>query len=150
MEWTFTIEGPPKPWERSAGRGKRRFKPKGQAEYQERVKLAALVAGVKPLAGPVEIIVHAYLDSRSAAHLYGSGDWDNYAKQVCDALNGTAYNDDCQIVRGEVHKRIGQARMEVCVKGSALAYEAKEPEVIRKPRLGMNLAPSYVAPNKKL
>jgi len=29
-------------------------------------------------------------------------DWDNYAKLVCDALNGIAYKDDSQVVKAEV------------------------------------------------
>lgn len=31
-------------------------------------------------------------------------DWDNISKNICDALNGTAYNDDKAIVYGIVHK----------------------------------------------
>jgi Holliday junction resolvase RusA-like endonuclease len=30
----------------------------------------------------------------------GRPDWDNYAKLVCDALNGIAYKDDSQVVKG--------------------------------------------------
>lgn len=32
-------------------------------------------------------------------------DWDNYAKIICDALNGVAYYDDGQIATGIVDKR---------------------------------------------
>lgn len=31
-------------------------------------------------------------------------DWDNISKNICDALNGVAYNDDKNIVDGAVHK----------------------------------------------
>lgn len=31
-------------------------------------------------------------------------DWDNIGKIVCDALNGVAYYDDCQIVDAQVRK----------------------------------------------
>lgn len=35
------------------------------------------------------------------------GDWDNFAKPVCDAANGVLWHDDRQIVRGTVEKIIG-------------------------------------------
>ena len=35
------------------------------------------------------------------------GDWDNFAKGACDAINGIAYGDDIQIVDAHVTKRYG-------------------------------------------
>jgi Holliday junction resolvase RusA-like endonuclease len=32
-------------------------------------------------------------------------DWDNYSKTACDALNGTAFRDDAEIVEASVTKR---------------------------------------------
>lgn len=43
-------------------------------------------------------------------------DWDNIAKIVCDALNGTAYHDDAQIVFGAVGKFYSELpRIEVTI-----------------------------------
>lgn len=33
------------------------------------------------------------------------GDWDNYAKAVCDSLNGYVWRDDDQITDADAHKR---------------------------------------------
>jgi len=38
----------------------------------------------------------------------GRPDWDNYAKLVCDALNGVAYKDDSQIVQMQGWKRYAE------------------------------------------
>lgn len=35
----------------------------------------------------------------------GRGDWDNYAKLICDALNGVVWQDDHQIRRADVQLR---------------------------------------------
>lgn len=38
-------------------------------------------------------------------------DYDNVGKAVCDALNGIVFEDDCQIVSGEVEKVYGPEPM---------------------------------------
>lgn len=42
-------------------------------------------------------------------------DADNIAKAVCDALNGTAYGDDAQIVRLQVKKVYGEPHLMVLI-----------------------------------
>ena len=37
-----------------------------------------------------------------------NGDIDNIAKSIMDALNGFAYEDDCQVVRLEISKQYGE------------------------------------------
>jgi Holliday junction resolvase RusA-like endonuclease len=57
--------------------------------------------GWEPLTGPIRIKM------LFVTNLAKGGDWDNYAKTVCDALNGIAWLDDSQILEAEVTIRRG-------------------------------------------
>jgi Holliday junction resolvase RusA-like endonuclease len=82
--------------------------------------------GEKPLTGPVELILRAFLPvpeswakSKKAKALAGiitptvKPDADNLAKSVCDALNGVAWIDDKQVIKLHVIKAYGVPRVEV-------------------------------------
>ena len=96
--FTFTLSGPPRPWQRAARGNGRTFTAPETAAYQRALAYACLA--VLPRGWPLDAtysvsIVATPKDGRC-------GDWDNYAKQVCDALNGIAWNDDRQVKRGTV------------------------------------------------
>lgn len=63
-------------------------------KYRQGIKLRALTAGVKPLAGPVCVNVTVYRPRQI-------GDLDNSLKVLLDALRGVAFEDDKQVV--ELH-----------------------------------------------
>jgi Holliday junction resolvase RusA-like endonuclease len=133
MEWVFQLAGPPLPWQRSRqkrlpsapGRSRKLqfFPSREQADYQARLRAAAKLAGVPLLAGPVELALVVAIAHRKSAYAGGSGDGDNYIKQVGDALNRVCWADDCQVVRASVDKRavIGNPYLEVRITGSAIA-----------------------------
>jgi Holliday junction resolvase RusA-like endonuclease len=62
--------------------------------YKAGVKWKALHQHMTPMAGDVAVYVNVYRAQRR-------GDLDNYAKVLCDALNGAAYHDDSQVA--ELH-----------------------------------------------
>ena len=103
----ITIPGRPVPAVRMTQRGKYI---KGRAQkylaYKEQVGWCAKVAGVKPTDKKVCIEIRLYISG--GIH----GDWDNYAKSICDGLNGIAYKDDKQIVSGKVEKVLGVTKAE--------------------------------------
>jgi Holliday junction resolvase RusA-like endonuclease len=118
----FTVPGEP------AGKGRPKFTrsghtytPKETVNYETMVKLAyrQKYPGVKPVGKDVPLLttIVAYYkipasvsNKKRLAMLEGKirptkkPDWDNIGKIVCDALNGIAYYDDCQIVDSSVKK----------------------------------------------
>lgn len=98
LEIRFTVPGPPVPKARARVVDGHAFTPRRTAAYERLVAIIASAAlGARPwlpdaLYG-VEVVV-----SRSASR----GDWDNYAKSVCDACNGILWVDDRQIRDGRV------------------------------------------------
>ena len=118
----FTVPGEP------AGKGRPKFTrsghtytPKETVNYETMVKLAyrQKYPGVKPVEKDVPLLatIVAYYkipasvsNKKRQAMLEGkirptkTPDWDNIGKIVCDALNGIAYYDDCQIVDSSVKK----------------------------------------------
>jgi Holliday junction resolvase RusA-like endonuclease len=62
--------------------------------YRANVRLLANIARVRPFDGDVAVYVHVYRSRQR-------GDLDNFAKALCDSLNGIAYFDDDQIT--ELH-----------------------------------------------
>lgn len=123
------VEGEPK------GKGRPRFTRTGHAytpartrEYEDLIAARALQAmdGRPPIPKgvPVRMTILAVFGvpvswpkKRRTAALQGvmhhthKPDLDNVQKAVCDALNGIAYEDDCQIVSGEVEKVYGPEPM---------------------------------------
>jgi crossover junction endodeoxyribonuclease RusA len=95
-EYRFTVPGRPVPAARMTKRGKF-IKPQAQRylAYKHEVGWRAKEAGVQLLEGIVAMDIAVYVCGHS-------GDWDNYAKAICDALNGIAYADDNQVKHGRV------------------------------------------------
>ena len=104
----FTIPGNPVAWKRQRTNGKRRFPAPGQTEaraaivraYRDAAK-GVTFSEVKPA---VDLHVHAVfaLPQRPGSRRMGDPhiqkpDADNIGKLVKDALNGVAYDDDCQV-----------------------------------------------------
>ena len=114
----FTVPGPPQPKERARTVRGHSFTPARTATYERLVALLALKAGAKPWFNPVRLTLRFYCpDARRR-------DWDNLAKSVCDALNGTGWNDDSQIVAATVEKCVDRAQPRVWVKVEYLAERA--------------------------
>ncbi len=82
---------------RAAGYGPRPILPTGEA-------LDVLILVVAPLPKSAWRKTRAKWPQRVWLVRGGQsgGDWDNYAKSVCDAGNGILWPDDCQIARGMV------------------------------------------------
>lgn len=67
------------------------YTPSATKRYEEKVRIMALAAGVRPADGPVALEADLWLYGRR-------GDGDNYWKSIADGLNGVAYRDDSQVV----------------------------------------------------
>lgn len=105
MEYSFVIEGRPKPKERPrVTRGGRTFTPKATLEAEALIRQAY----DGPLfEGPVAITTMFRPDKTLV--LIGDEEWwgtsplrgdiDNYVKTVLDGLQGVAYENDRQVVR---------------------------------------------------
>lgn len=107
----FTVPGDPKAWKRSQHNGKRHYTDPIMAGYQNTVRWIAKSSGARILEGPVAVEITAYFripesatKARKAAMQAGDelpikkADCDNLAKNVLDALNQIAFNDDAQVV----------------------------------------------------
>jgi Holliday junction resolvase RusA-like endonuclease len=111
---TFTIPGPPVPNARARrGRGGNHYTPDKTRAYRNRV---AWECTRKRLA---TWPLHARYAVELTFHMPNSrrADADNLAKGVLDALNGIAWEDDSQVQRLVVEKRIDRAnpRAEVTI-----------------------------------
>ena len=73
--------------------------------YKGVVGWHAKVAGVKMTDQPVAVEIDVYVCGNP-------GDWDNYAKAICDGLNGVAYIDDQQVVDGRCRRHSCQHKRE--------------------------------------
>lgn len=77
------------------------FTPDEATRAKERVAIAARLARMPYFVGPLTVRVEAYLSEDRVTHWKrGSGDWDNYAKLACDALEGIAFGNDAAIIDG--------------------------------------------------
>lgn len=118
MEIAFTVYGEPKGKARPrfvrTGRGVRTYTPKQTETYQNDV-LCAYLNKYKgtTLKGPIWARIDAYFTipkstpkyKRPLMHWYDKKpDVDNIAKSILDALNGTAYDDDKQVVALVIYK----------------------------------------------
>ncbi len=104
----FVVPGRPVPKGRPRlgvrGRKAYVYTPPVTKEYEKLVGWVAKAAGIKPLQGKIKIWITIYLASGR------DGDWDNYAKSICDGLNGIAFRDDQDIIDARVIKVLGVAR----------------------------------------
>lgn len=93
---TFCVPGPPVPWERSSGAGKRRFTSPRTRAYQAHVRQCAYYAMIAahlrtPWDGPCRVLRRFYLpDARRR-------DEDNLVKSINDAGNRMVWADDSWI-----------------------------------------------------
>ena len=94
----------PVPLARVRFSGRHCYQPKRNREYRAVVQQAARSAmgNLPPLQGEIAATVKLYRRYKPTARNYG--DCDNHLKALLDALNGTAFEDDRQIVRCLVEK----------------------------------------------
>jgi Holliday junction resolvase RusA-like endonuclease len=99
----FTVEGPPKSWQRAAaGKGGRIFTPKTTREYERRVKSVAMAAillarGSWPRITTLRVSVGLSIFFADQVRR----DLDNVVKACLDGMNRVVYADDSQV--DEVH-----------------------------------------------
>ena len=116
--YVFDVPGIPKgqgrPRFARMGRFVRAYDPKQSKDFKSRVAMFASYAGVKPIAGPVSLIVWACLprpqrlmrrqDPQGTVTATCKPDADNVLKGVSDALIGIAFADDSQVADARVIK----------------------------------------------
>ena len=122
MALTFSVDGDPVPQPRprvsTRGGFARAYVPKGHAvhAYRKAVQMAAIDAGLRKQAAPVQVIIDAVF-ARPKSHMTRKGvkpdapalprpDVDNIAKAVLDAI-GPILGDDTQVSRLVVEKVYG-------------------------------------------
>ena len=122
----FKVDGAAVPKQRPRISGRQAYTPKRTKDYEGRVLTAfrSSYSGFYPAFGkdvPVWVCIHiiqtipkswskkkrARAEAGEIFPLGRNGDIDNIAKSILDALNGFAYEDDCQVVRLTVSKEYG-------------------------------------------
>lgn len=122
----FIIDGTAVPKQRPRISGRQAYTPKRTKDYEGRVLDAfrSSYSGFYPAFGkdvPVRICIsviqeipkswskkkRAQAESGEIVPLSRNGDVDNIAKSILDALNGFAYEDDCQVTTLIVTKQYG-------------------------------------------
>ncbi len=122
----FTVDGAAVPKQRPRISGRRAYTPKRTKDYEERVLEAfrSSYSGFYPAFGkdvPVRICISIYqaipkswskkkclqAERGEIVPLSRNGDIDNIAKSILDALNGFAYEDDCQVTTLIITKQYG-------------------------------------------
>ena len=123
---SFTVYGAAVPKQRPRISGRRAYTPKRTKDYEERVlnEFRSSCSGFYPAFGkdvPVRICISVIQEiprswpkkKRQQAEageivpLSRNGDVDNIAKSILDALNGFAYEDDCQVTTLIITKQYG-------------------------------------------
>ena len=123
---SFTVEGTAVPKQRPRISGRRAYTPKRTKDYEERVleSFRSSYSGFYPAFGkdvPVRICIsviqeipkswskkkRAQAENGEIVPLSRNGDVDNIAKSILDALNGFAYEDDCQVTMLMITKQYG-------------------------------------------
>ena len=123
---SFTVDGTAVPKQRPRISGRRAYTPKRTKDYEGRVLTAfrSSYKGFYPAFGkdtPVRVGIRivqavpkswskkkrAQAESGEIVPLSRNGDVDNIAKSILDALNGFAYEDDCQVTTLIVTKQYG-------------------------------------------
>jgi Holliday junction resolvase RusA-like endonuclease len=109
---TFTIEGPPKAWQRAVANARGAiYTPNETRAYQKRVKETAGVAIMMhgrwpwiPTELPIKLTLRVFFKD---AH---RRDLDNVAKSASDAGNKVLWADDSQIAELHVYRHIDKVR----------------------------------------
>ena len=123
---SFTVEGTAVPKQRPRISGRRAYTPKRTKDYEERVLEAfrSSYSGFYPAFGkdtPVSVEIRIgqaipkswsrkkqlQAELGEIVPLSRNGDVDNIAKSILDALNGFAYEDDCQVTTLIITKQYG-------------------------------------------
>ena len=123
---TFIVDGAAVPKQRPRISGRRAYTPKRTKDYEERVLNAfrSSYSGFYPAFGkdtPVWVCIsviqeiprswskkkRTQAESGEIVPLSRNGDVDNIAKSILDALNGFAYEDDCQVIKLMISKKYG-------------------------------------------
>lgn len=115
MRYAFTVPGDPVPSERVRVTKRGTFIPRRTLEWEGIVRWHAVKARVRPIPGPVRIVTRFY---RATARRC---DIDNLSKSVWDALTGTAWEDDSQIVSVVATKAVDRKSPRVEVEIEALS-----------------------------
>lgn len=129
------VPGDPVPWARARRNGGRYFTPERQRAQAQAI-LAYWRANQAPtFAGPIEVALTFYM--RRPLGQYGTGrnagrvkssapayptarvDVDNLAKLVLDALEGHAWEDDCQVVSLRATKSYGSPHTVVMARAAS-------------------------------
>jgi Holliday junction resolvase RusA-like endonuclease len=118
----FTVPGEPFAWMRAVHYKGKTLTPKAMRANQRTIKALAQLAGCVPILGPVRMTITFFraipaswskqkqaMASMSTVYPTSKPDLSNLLKQVEDALNGTAYKDDSQLVDLEVRKFYARA-----------------------------------------
>ena len=119
----FKVYGAAVPKQRPRISGRRAYTPKRTKDYEERVlkEFCSSCRGFYPAFGkdtPVSVEIRIgqaipkswskkkqlQAELGEIVPLSRNGDVDNIAKSILDALNGFAYEDDCQVVRLKITK----------------------------------------------
>lgn len=122
----FVVDGTAVPKQRPRISGKVAYTPKKTRDYEERVRKAfrSSYCGFMPayfkdsaVKVCIEVIQQIPKSWSNSKHLRAergeivptsrNGDLDNIAKSILDALNGLAYEDDCQVTTLMITKRYG-------------------------------------------
>lgn len=123
----FVVDGTAVPKQRPRiTRGRQAYTPKKTRDYEERVRRAfrSSYRGAEPVYHGgiavrvcIEVVQGIPKSWSNSKHLRAekgeivptsrNGDLDNIAKSILDALNGVAYDDDCQVTRLAISKRYG-------------------------------------------
>lgn len=100
VSYAFTVPGEPVPKARPRVLGTVTYTPARTKAHERLVWVHAAKAGVRPIVGPVTMWLDFYVTRMDR------GDLDNLAKTVLDALSGTAYADDRQVVVLHLQKHL--------------------------------------------
>ena len=122
----FTVDGAAVPKQRPRISGRQAYTPKRTKDYEGWVLQAfrSSYSGFYPAFGkdtPVWVCIHiiqaipkswskkkrARAEAGEIFPLGRNGDIDNIAKSILDALNGFAYEDDCQVTKLMISKEYG-------------------------------------------
>lgn len=118
---TFTVPGKPIPWHRARlsrsnridGRGVRHYKDQKDVAYQKAISMHAMHSiqlWTQSFKKPWDPSGEWEMECEFSVHDLVKKDVDNLGKQAMDALSGVAYNDDKQVVRMIVTKRLNREK----------------------------------------